>query len=76
MSNKLTPKEMKAFEKHLQSKFPNLGITVTPYPNMEWKIDVRNVEDCDIESLKHEAEKWYEENKGVGCQFGKFRHLD
>lgn len=76
MSNKLTPKEMKAFEKHLQSKFPNFGITVTPYPNMEWKIDVRNVEDCDIESLKYEADMWYRINKGATARFGKFRHTD
>lgn len=76
MSKKLTPKEMKDFERHLQSKFPNLGITVTPYPNMEWKINVRNIEDCDIESLKYESDAWYRVHKGVGARFGKFRHTD
>ena len=74
MSNKLTPKEMKDFERYLQSKFPNLGITVTPYPNMEWKIDIREPELLDLNELKSEAERWYLKNKRAEIEFGKLRN--
>jgi len=73
MSNKLTPKEMKAFEKHLQCAFPHLGITVSPFPNMEWKINFS--EPCDdVDAVKSEAIKWYSENTDKTCAFGKLRH--
>ena len=76
MSKKLTPQQLKSFEKHLQAAFPHLGITVTPYPNMEWKIDMRDASEADIEQIKESATTWYIKNKGATPAFGKFRHVE